>query len=196
MNSDLLPSSRESCEAIQYALSEGADEGRPMPADIREHLQTCPECARFARLWVDHDEDGVRALAQPAAVPVAAEQRQKILAQVAETAAAKPEPLPFPAPAISRPKPAWMVAIPQIAAAVAFVGFAYWMLDPKAAQHPVAVADHHQAPPLAGKHLVNNVAAAVEQPMNRERDALRDAVSSGGSQVRNAVQSSLAIFQQ
>lgn len=194
MNSDLIPTSRESCEAIQYALSEGADEGRPIPADIREHLQTCPECARFARLWVDHDEEGFRDLAAPIATSVAAELRQQILAHVAETAAQKPAPIPFPAPTAVPPrKPAWMDAVSKIAAAVAIIGFAYWMLDPKAAHH--SVAEHHQPATLGSKQL-DSAVAAVEQPMNRERDALRNAVTSGGSQIRNAVQSSLAIFQQ
>ena len=182
----------EGCEALQWQLSELADQPAGLshiPDDLQRHLDTCEECARFARLWLEGEGEVVSALKAPAAAPPAG-LRSAIQQQLVSASGTSNEIAVFPnLPGNS----AWRGPLFKAAAAVTFGAFAFWLLKPgivhQHARHAPQVA--MAAPSQAIVHSM----AAVERPMEKERDALRSVALRGKDNLRDTIHSSLAIFQ-
>jgi hypothetical protein len=171
------------CAGIQSRLSELSDEGGRLPAEMREHLDSCEECAHFARLWVERAGEPIEDLmTEPE--PISRELRERILSGIHAAEAGKViRGVSFGGrwPAVPR-------MLPQIAAIAAIGAFAFWLLKPNFAQRPKPAAR------LEAKVLEQAV-AVLEKPMTHEQEALRQAAIAGGMELHDTIRDSMAIFQ-
>jgi hypothetical protein len=184
--------SLEGCAAIQWQLSELADregveagDASFLPAELHLHLDTCEECAHFARLWLEGAGEPLAALKEQPAAPslrLGNAIKQQLDAGVSGNVLVD---VPF------RTRNAvWLDLLSKIAATVAIGAFAFWLLKPSI----VHQSSKHTAEAPASKALVQTF-SAVERPMMHEREALRHAAIQGGDALRKTIHTSLVIFE-
>jgi hypothetical protein len=171
------------CAGIQTRLSELSDEGGRLPADVREHLDSCEECAHFARLWVERAAEPIEDLMNEPE-PISPELRERVLSGVHAAAARKV----IRGVSFGERWAAVRRILPRIAAMAAIGAFAFWLLKPNFTQHPKPAAR------LEAKVLAQAV-AVMEKPMTHEQEALRQAAIAGGMQLHDTIRDSMAIFQ-
>ncbi len=187
MNQDPFLTEPEGCEAMQMRISEAADEGHSLPDAIETHLQTCPACARFARLWLEPGAAPVRELAEPVSVSVNADLRVRVLASVAHDHS-RNAVVSFPAQSLPRP---WWRNLGKLAAVLAVGALAWWMLNPKI----VEKSDHETVASFSSNSLFHTVALA-EKPMHHEKEALHRAALRGGKRLHETVAWTFAMLDQ
>jgi len=186
MNSDSFPLVTEGCDAIQWRISECADERLQLPGDIKTHVDSCEECAGFARAWFIREAGPARDL-EASSTEAPSELRQRIVAEV--TSLLSDAVIPFPAP---RKSVRWSSVLARIAAVLAIGGLAFWLLDPHVTQRePVRSTATARIDPNT---LLRNV-AAIERPMTREKKALREAALDGADQLRDHLQWTFAMLE-
>ena len=160
----------EGSHDFQAELSEIADSGAaPTPA-LRDHLERCDDCARFAAQWLPGPPAG---LARPVSAAPVGPLREQIL-----DAATPPRIIRWPAsPARRIPGTAWLG---RIAAGLAIGGLSYWLLNPTSA--PV-----HDHPATASAPTLSQGLARMEGESKHEQAVLQTALVDGGREVRGNV---------
>ena len=178
MSTELFSRPLEGCDAIQLQISDAADAGGSLPAEVQAHLSGCENCARFAATWFP---------GPPAVLtgPVAIETVTNVMrARILDAQASSGNIVRFPSSA--RPAGPTAVAwLGRVAACVAFVGFAYWLLNP--ALSPVS----EQRTPTAAPSIAQAV-THLEDQRRAEGEVLHSAAVEGGSQVQHAAQWSMS----
>ena len=170
MSTELFSRPPEGCDAIQLQISEAADTGGPLSAEIQAHLSGCEACAHFAATWLQGPP-------APLARPVAEVTRFHGLRERILNAQAAPRNIvPFPSPA-SFSRPAAVVWLGRIAACAALVGFAYWLLNP-------VVSPVGPDRTAAESPSMTRTVTRLENQRREEGEILRSAIVEGGSRVQ------------
>lgn len=163
---------------MQWEVSQAIDECRPVAEDIHAHLQSCAECSQFARLWSDGTGPVATMTLAPRSDPALTE---RVARNVIETQVE----------AVAPAKPAWR-QLSRWVAVVAFVGIAWWMLDPRpdrpGQQNRVASV------PVATQALDRQM-KRLEQPMLAEKEALHLATLDGMARVQEVMNWSLTALE-
>ena len=184
MSTELFSRPLEGCDAVQFRISEAADTGESLPAEVQAHLGGCEACARFAGTWLPGPPD---VLARLVAVETSSHVlRERILdAQVVPANVVR-----FPAPASSSRRPG-VVWLGRVAACAAFAGFAYWLLDPVVS--PVGPPSWTAS---AGAPSMTRTVIRLEDQRREEGEILRSVVVEGGSRVQRDATWSMSSLEQ
>ena len=178
MNPDAESPTLESCEAFQRQISDAADARAPMPAEIQAHLQSCADCAGFAKIWFPNPPP---VLAEPIAVANDDRLRERII-----EAASAPKTVPFPVASERRAN--WNAWSARVAACLALTGLGWWLLDPTHSRpetHSSAAAERTLAQSLAH----------TEYRAKHEQEILQTALVDGGQHVRSEVEWTLSALE-
>lgn len=178
MNPDAFSPTPEGCKAFQQQISEAADAGTPLTPEIQAHLQSCEDCLGFAKIWFPKPP---AALAESIAVANDDRLRGRIL-----EAASRPEIIPFPGAAERRAN--WMAWSGRVAACLALMALAWWLLDPK----PSRVRTPHA---VAAEPTLAQSLARMEDHTKHERQIIQTAFVDGGRHVSRDLEWTLSALE-